>query len=285
MGTYTGQDKRLKYLFENGGGGGGGTDVQANPQGTPTDYLNTIKIANSIYSVEKPADIYSTEEKQVGVWIDGRPIYKRTYDLGSDVSVSYNSWTTLSAVVIPNLDFIVKGYGTNVGGTYTPLQTTWVVATHAIQIQTPRNNYNQNVRYFTIFYCKDNDTPGSGIWTPQGSYAHHYSETEQIVGTWIDGRTLYEKTVKIPALPSTPYSLISYPHNIANVYEICLWRGYIKFSSGSVQSMPTVQFSQNAIQTAGCNFAQVTPTEIAVMVGTDRSGASGVFVIQYTKTV
>ena len=207
MATYTGSDKRLQYLFQNGGGGGG-TEVQANPQGTPTAYLNTIKIASSIYSVEKPADIYSTEERQVGVWIDGRPIYKRTYDLGSDVSVSYNSWTTLSNVIIPNLDFIVEGYGTNTGGTYTPLQTTWVVATHAIQIQTPRNNYTQNVRYFTIFYCKDNDVGGAGIWTPSGSYARHYSDDEQIIGSW-RGKTLFGRIFDLGSdvnvMPTTWY--------------------------------------------------------------------------------
>lgn len=111
-----------------------------------------------------------------------------------------------------------------------------------------------------------------------------YSTVERCVGKWTDGKPLYEKTVIIDALPSTAYVLTSYLHNISNVNEICLWRGHIKFTSGTVQSMPTVQFSNNAIQSAGCNFAQVTPTTIDVMVGTDRSSAKGLFVIQYTKT-
>lgn len=31
----------------------------------------------------------------------------------------------------------------------------------------------------------------------QGGYAHHYSTTEQVVGTWIDGKPLYEKTINV----------------------------------------------------------------------------------------
>lgn len=37
--------------IENGGGGGGGTTVIANPSGTPTDTLDTIQIASTIYDI------------------------------------------------------------------------------------------------------------------------------------------------------------------------------------------------------------------------------------------
>lgn len=50
MGTYTGEDKRLQYLFQNGGGGGG-TTVIANPQGQATDILNKLQVGQTIYSV------------------------------------------------------------------------------------------------------------------------------------------------------------------------------------------------------------------------------------------
>ena len=45
----------------------------------------------------------------------------------------------------------------------------------------------------TIWYTKDSDTAGSGSWTPSGVPAVHYSTDEQVVGTWIDGRTIYQK--------------------------------------------------------------------------------------------
>ena len=263
------------------GGGGGGTTVVANPSGVPTEYLNTIKISSAIYSVGPTAEIYSTSEKQVGVWIDGRPIYKRTFDLGSDVSVSYNSWTTLSNVIIPNLDFIVKGYGTNVGGTYTPLQTAWVVATHTIQIQTPRNNYAQNVRYFTIFYCKDNDVGGSGIWTPQGSYAHHYSESEQIVGTWIDGSTLYERTIIAQSIANG----VTYVLPNTNI-KIRQCEGVFRFrASGNTLSLYSREYDATYRAILNGHGVDTSGTYMDCTIGTGRTGNLDLEVtIRYTKT-
>ena len=48
--------------------------------------------------------------------------------------------------------------------------------------------------YITLQYTKTTDTAGSGTWTPQGVPAIHYSTDEQVVGTWVDGSTLYEIT-------------------------------------------------------------------------------------------
>lgn len=52
------------------------------------------------------------------------------------------------------------------------------------------------------FECSNGDSGGS---------SHHYSTTEQIVGTWIDGKTLYEKTI----INSSP----TYT-KVGNVYEV-----------------------------------------------------------------
>lgn len=148
----------VKVTDEMGSGGGGGTTVIANPADSSTDTLNKLQVGSTIYDVPSgggsSGHTYSTTEHIVGKWIDGRDIYECTYDLGSNITISYNSWTTLS-VIIANLNFIVNCFGTNEGGTFTPLQASWVVATHAIQVQTPRNNYTQNIRYMTIQYCKE----------------------------------------------------------------------------------------------------------------------------------
>ena len=92
MGTYTGQDKRLQYLFQNGGGG---TTVIANPAGSSTDTLNKLQVGSTIYDVPSgggsSGHTYSTTEHIVGKWIDGRNIYECTYDLGSNVTISYNN--------------------------------------------------------------------------------------------------------------------------------------------------------------------------------------------------
>ena len=50
---------------------------------------------------------YSTEEKVIGTWIDGKPLYRKVfeYTLGSTTS----SWRTIGT--IPNIDFPVRMYG------------------------------------------------------------------------------------------------------------------------------------------------------------------------------
>ena len=60
----------------------------------------------------------------------------------------------------------------------------------------------------TIRYTKTTDQAGSGQWTPQGVPAVHYSEDEHIIGTWIDGSTLYEKTVHFSVTSNTVFNYI-----------------------------------------------------------------------------
>lgn len=204
MGAYTGADKRLKYLFENGGGGGGGTNVEANPQGTPTAYLNTVKIANAIYSVEKPADIFSLQERQVGVWTNGKPLYQCT------ILIPSVSTGTLYNHNISNVEEIwvydVKAKRNSAWFTsghvfenaYNNIPESFSVIAGETQVYTYVYGNTVTDCYITLQYTKTTDTAGSGIWTPQGSYAHHYSTAEQIIGTWITGKPLYEKTLEIP---------------------------------------------------------------------------------------
>ena len=59
---------------------------------------NAVAVANS-YS--------TTEQKTGGVWIDGKPIYRKVWVLSSPISLSVNTWTTLSEVVITNAESIV----------------------------------------------------------------------------------------------------------------------------------------------------------------------------------
>lgn len=138
--------------------------------------------------------IYSEEEREVGVWIDNKPLYQITYDAGSNIDVKYNSWTNITINELMGSENIVMGYGTNSGGTYTPLQVSWTgsVGSKIIQVQTPRNSNNQGVRYFTILYTKSADIAGSEKYNTLGVPTVHYDTTEQVIGTFL-GKTLYQK--------------------------------------------------------------------------------------------
>ncbi len=134
--------------------------------------------------------LYSEEEREVGVWTDGKPLYQRTYkNLG--LNVSANTWTN-TGISFSDVDYYKvvtnKSYLSDSQSQYPMLyrcyQNTFQVF---CQWQMPLDE-------LTIQYTKTTDQPGSATWTPEGQFAHHYSTDEQIVGTWIDGSTLYEKT-------------------------------------------------------------------------------------------
>ena len=75
-------------------------------------YKNGVEIA-TLNDIPNTLDIYSTDEKVIGTWIDGRPIYQKTLDIGS---ASGNSNISHG---ISNLDMITNAYGSFLqSGTY-----------------------------------------------------------------------------------------------------------------------------------------------------------------------
>ena len=88
MGTYTGQDKRLKYLFENGGGGGGSANIWT---GTMAEYEqqasqiadDTLVCITDDEEQTQAMIVYSTTEQVCGTWIDGKTLYQKTIDFGA----------------------------------------------------------------------------------------------------------------------------------------------------------------------------------------------------------
>ena len=62
-----------------------------------------------------------------------------------------------------------------------------------------------------------------------GSSGHNYSATEQVIGTWINGKPVYEKTVNMGSF-NTGYG--QYPHNISNI-DIIIYYQFIGKRSDS----------------------------------------------------
>ena len=151
--------------------------------------------------------IYSTDEREVGVWIDGKPLYQKTKTYLNISSATGASLDTI-ANIADNIDILfIKDSMTEVGsGTYFVNGNYYDGSSWRCQLLKTDNDilyyaswgdgsFNFTVTYL---YTKTTDTPGSGTWTPQGVPAQHYSTNEQIIGTWVDGSTLYQKTISIP---------------------------------------------------------------------------------------
>lgn len=159
--------------------------------------------------------IYSLEEREVGVFTDGKPLYEKTVDCGSVPNASTKS----IAHGISNLDYIADIKGSCSG--YSPIkyypiplvQHSASLVNYQVKIEVDATNIILNTAadlspltkcYVTIQYTKTTDTPGSGHYTTNGGEAHHYSLTEQVIGTWVDNKPLYEKTIhKTNVAPSS----------------------------------------------------------------------------------
>lgn len=144
--------------------------------------------------------IYSENEREIGVWVDGKPLYEKTNII---TNVTDKGWTQIFSDSNANV-LSYTGYCLSNTGEKSPLdryvdnnnKVRTLIYDNGTKVQTEYyNQFNTLASVVaTIQYTKTTDVSGSGTWTPQGVPAVHYSTDEQVVGTWIDGKTIYEKT-------------------------------------------------------------------------------------------
>lgn len=147
---------------------------------------------------------YSETEREIGVWIDGKPVYEKTLKI-TPVALSNGSTiphgiSNLGIVVSSDMvmhrsngEFVLP-YTSN----YNKTSNFIITSTDLTFVSSDTWGSSDYINlYVTLRYTKSTDTAGSGTWTPQGVPAIHYSTDEQVVGTWIDGSTLYEKTYSV----------------------------------------------------------------------------------------
>ena len=197
------------------------SQYDALPSSKLTDgVLYCIKDTGIVEGDQYAPVIYSLEEREIGTWVDGKPLYEVTKTFLHD-----NAWDgkrTQIAHGIENIDTCVSinayGYNASTGALYLPCSRAYddtYTAGQNASMQSDLfidfNNFNRinfgfilgsgytsygyatvNVRA-TFRYTKSTDTPGSGSWGTDGVPMVHYDGNEKIIGTWF-GETLYEKT-------------------------------------------------------------------------------------------
>lgn len=144
-------------------------------------------------------DCYSTEERQVGTWINGKPVYQKTFIItipnqSGDILIPNTAITDWEFTVATG--WTLQGKGER---TYVPWNSGYTIlldefSANGLWIYFASTIYAGDKLWFTVQYTKTTDTAGSGIWTPAGTYAKHMSTTEQVVGTYL-GETVYAKVI------------------------------------------------------------------------------------------
>ena len=186
-------------------------------------------ITDAVEAEGYPPLIYSLQEREVGVWTDGRPLYQKSY--AKTLPSAHDHDNGNSFLIDSDVSYIDKlvdsnGFIYDSGGTCSALNggisnmAGWSYGIHknanselVLYGATQTTYIGGGMVLLTIQYTKTADTPGQGIWAGNGAMAHHYSTEEVIVGTWIDGKPLYELTL-YTAGPSSSFSIDLTDYNI-----------------------------------------------------------------------
>lgn len=239
--------------------------------------------------------IYSLEEREVGVWTDGKPLYEKTLTVASNASINNNQWTAISWNNTPtNIEKLlgceIHLYGTEyvVPNPYVNLRFRYINDAICCASGISATLYAGSI--ITFKYTKTTDTPGSGTWTPSGVPAHHYSTNEQVIGTWIDGKPLYEKTI-VDNMTHSGGS-INISHNISNIDEVTNISGVYSFGANntwyypiSFADDPSTGNTNSVFKFCGINRSTNT---ILMYAGSNYGGTVSItkirITLQYTKT-
>lgn len=108
----------------------------------------------------------------------------------------------------------------------------------------------------------------------------NYSTDEHIIGTWVDGSTLYEKTVNFGTLPNNAGKYTA--HGILNLSEIV---GIEAVGIRSDRTFPLPNSGANSSEAAyGMRMFVDKTSGIYIATGQDMTDTIGYVTLRYTKT-
>ena len=271
---------------------------------TNTDAIVTEQKLTEFYEEIKPylgcpayltqdngSDYYSTTEKVVGRWTDGKPLYQKVISDTFPNAVSTNKRISIGANIDKGMivcGFLVDSYGSLIP---LPFCTNASFSTFCRAILC-NNSHAQNANsvlvttttdtwlnmpfFIVIQYTKTTDSSTTAI----EQKSSHYSTTEQVVGTWIDGKPIYQKTVNFGALPSDTNAK-SVAHNISNLKSFIKIEGIAQ--NGTIGA-PIPLTSTGSTPAVDQITIYTNDTNIVIASGKDRSSYNAYVTIQYTKT-
>lgn len=264
------------------------------------------------------SDIYSTTEKVVGCWTDGRPVYQKTFNytmpnVSTDGTRTVGSFVAIGASVGTVVDIQATLYSASA--------STYDVVNYVDKLTESTDTYRKYTRFFvvnnsassnkntlcalcndisfsgatayvTLQYTKTTDAANSYNYADENDY----STTEKIVGTWIDGSTLYQKTYSftcptcetagVDAATSSTSALLIGTNVTARKID-----GVILQSNGNVHPLPitnsetaTVSGATKACITRVFTIKSGTSVYIGASSGRTASNSGTIYVtVQYTK--
>lgn len=216
-------------------------------------------------------DMFSTSEKMIGQWTDGKPLYQKVLNY-TNIVVDKTTTTleNLAALSIDSCASITAVAETTAGSYSFPEAnvTLYIDASDNLKISIPSQKWNFTTLDVFVKYTKTSDSAVAiGDETD-------YSTTEKIVGTWIDGSPIYQKTIDIGTLPNNTTKTVA--HEITNLDFVISAKGSgYRSSDGLINIFPDAP---------GVDI-WLNATNINIKTNSDKSGYTKAYVtLQYTKT-
>lgn len=142
-------------------------------------------------------------------------------------------------------------------------------------------NTSENNGYYEYYTSRPTNTSVLYCIATKNIYlnpSNDYSTDEKAVGTWIDGKPIYQKTINFGTLPNADTKLVDM--NISNIDRIISYSG-LAVSSTGIMTIPNVSIENNLQYAVNLWF---TSTQIRIITAFDRSNFTAYITIQYTKT-
>lgn len=259
--------------------------------GLPT-YDGQIISLPTVHNFDK-SNLYSTTEQVVGCWTDGRPLYQKTIDFGALPNATNKS----VAHGISNINYITSIKGT----AYNSSSPMWLDLSlpHpeqlilAITVIADKTNITVIAKsdrrtlsaLITLQYTKTTDAANSFKYASENDY----STTEKIVGTWIDGKPLYQKTLTGTMLsPSSDGTEKTTDFSIgASVAEVASCNAIVTYTASGVNNRLILPFAKSGTQVVR-HVVRTNADSVPNVVRLFNTWAIGScpikITIQYTKT-
>lgn len=199
--------------------------------------------------------IYSTEEREIGVWEDGRPLYQKTFE--RNLTLPSGTWV-VTGDSIPNGQ-VVKSEATKLDSISDSVLTWGEIGSDGhIELINIRPVGSVTISHYTMWYTKTTDVAGSAQYTTLGVPAHHYDGNEKVVGTWF-GETLYENYIDLGSSTIINPNGVQIDIGNINVKQPVNAFGVYDLVIAEAQTMPLLWYKLNgnmffsSSTTAGCN--------------------------------
>ena len=311
---------------EVGSGGGGGTTVVANPEGEATEELEKLQDGNDIYSIPEEnveinkdqfdalpaatknngkayfipdanlvsnftvmgnrfdkANIYDTTERMVGRWIDGKPLYQKSFS-GKTPSSDTIIYTGAEGDNIVNISGFVDSADINYYDTGNWYVRTWRGTANTVYMRAA--GFTNKDYTITIQYTKTTDT------SIEIGTENDYSTDEMIIGTWIDGKPVYQKSFDITE--TTIHGANAFEITLLSNVDFMISQNFMFMDEGLPNGKPIPKacwvaqdgYTHEASGYWYASYFYINPTTHDLKMR--RDGNSGILhlcgTIQYTKT-